>query len=146
MIRVLAFVIAAFSPIFAAAQEVADDIFADLLVPMQEAELDKYLWKNRLLLVFSDNALEPRFVEQVKLLREGPRDLAERDVRIVLDAEPDKLSPLREEFRPRGFMLMLIGKDGQVYLRKPLPWDIREITRSIDKLPLRQQEVRDRRS
>jgi hypothetical protein len=41
--------------------------------------------------------------------------------------------------------LILIGKDGQVYLRKPLPWNVREISRSIDKLPQRQQEVRDRR-
>ena len=46
---------------------------------------------------------------------------------------------------PRGFMLMLVGKDGQVYLRKPLPWSVREISRSIDKLPQRQQEIRDRR-
>ena len=31
--------------------------------------------------------------------------------------------------------------DGQVKLRKPLPWDVRELTRSIDKMPLRQQEI-----
>jgi hypothetical protein len=42
-------------------------------------------------------------------------------------------------------MLVIIGKDGEVELRKPAPWDVREITRSIDKMPLRQQEVQDRR-
>ena len=42
-------------------------------------------------------------------------------------------------------MLALIDKDGGVKLRKPFPWDVREITRSIDKMPLRQQELRDRR-
>jgi hypothetical protein len=43
-------------------------------------------------------------------------------------------------------MLVLIGKDGQIELRKPAPWDVREITRSIDKMPLREQEVEDRRA
>jgi len=78
-------------------------------------------------------------------LAERSSELAERDVIIVLDTNPAAKSALREKFRPRGFMLMLIGKDGQVYLRKPLPWNVREISRSIDKLPQRQQEVRDRR-
>ncbi|HBU14399.1 MAG TPA: methylmalonyl-CoA epimerase, partial [Gemmobacter sp.] len=27
--------------------------------------------------------------------------------------------------------------------RKPLPWDLREITRAIDKFPLRRQEMLD---
>jgi hypothetical protein len=41
-------------------------------------------------------------------------------------------------------MLALLAKDGTVMLRKPFPWNVREISRSIDKLPLRQQEIRDR--
>ena len=53
------------------------------------------------------------------------------------------MRPRRRKFRPRGFMLTLIGKDGEVELRKPFPWDVREISRSIDKMPLRQQEIRD---
>jgi hypothetical protein len=43
-------------------------------------------------------------------------------------------------------MLALIGKDGEIKLRKPAPWDVREITRSIDKMPLRAQEMRDRQN
>jgi len=52
---------------------------------------------------------------------------------------------VRRELRPRGFMLALVGKDGQIKLRKPAPWDVRELSRSIDKMPMRQQEIRDRR-
>ncbi|MCE8468096.1 DUF4174 domain-containing protein, partial [Rhodovulum sulfidophilum] len=33
----------------------------------------------------------------------------------------------------------------EIKFRKPMPWNVREISRSIDKIPLRQQEVRDRR-
>jgi hypothetical protein len=41
-------------------------------------------------------------------------------------------------------MLTLIGKDGGVFQRKPFAWDVREIIRSIDKMPIRKQEIRDR--
>jgi hypothetical protein len=37
-------------------------------------------------------------------------------------------------------------KDGTIYLRKPSPWDVREIGRTIDKLPMRQDEIRERRT
>ena len=49
----------------------------------------------------------------------------------------------RLRMRPRGFMLVLVGKDGGIKLRKPRPWDVREITRSIDKMTIRQREIRE---
>ena len=42
--------------------------------------------------------------------------------------------------------MVLLEKNGQVVLRKPLPWSVREITHAIDKFPLRQQEIREGRS
>ena len=145
MIRVLSFVIAVFSAGVLQAETASNTLLKANLAPAEEAELASFLWKNRLIVVFADSNADPRFVEQVELLAERSSELAERDVIIVLDTNPAAKSALREKFRPRGFMLMLIGKDGQVYLRKPLPWNVREISRSIDKLPQRQQEVRDRR-
>ena len=145
MIRVLNFVIAVFSAGVLQAETASNTLPKAILASAEEAELASFLWKNRLIVVFADSNADPRFVEQVELLAERSSDLAERDVIIVLDANPAAKTALREKFRPRGFMLMLIGKDGQVYLRKPLPWNVREISRSIDKLPQRQQEVRDRR-
>jgi hypothetical protein len=145
MIRVLSFVIAVFSAGVLQAETASNTLPKAILAPAEEAELASFLWKNRLIVVFAASYADPRFVEQVELLAERSSDLAERDVIIVLDANPAAKTALREKFRPRGFMLMLIGKDGQVYLRKPLPWNVREISRSIDKLPQRQQEVRDRR-
>ena len=62
---------------------------------------------------------------------------------VLTDTDPAADSALRQTFRPRGFMLVLVGKDGQIKLRKPLPWDVRELSRAIDKSPLRQQELRD---
>jgi len=42
-------------------------------------------------------------------------------------------------------MLAIIDKEGSTAIRIPAPWDVREISRNIDKTPLRQQEVRERR-
>ncbi len=42
--------------------------------------------------------------------------------------------------------MVIVDKDSRVLLRKPSPWDVREITRAIDKTPLRQQELRDARA
>jgi hypothetical protein len=145
MIRVLSFVIAVFSVGVLQAETASNTLPKTILAPAEGADLASFLWKNRLIVVFADSSADPRFVEQVELLAERSSDLGERDVLIVLDANPAAQTALREKFRPRGFMLILIGKDGQVYLRKPLPWNVREISRSIDKLPQRQQEVRDRR-
>ena len=66
-----------------------------------------------------------------------------RDVVVLTDTDPAAQSPLRLRMRPRGFMLVLVDKEGQIELRKPFPWDVREITRSIDKMPLRQREIRE---
>ncbi|SHG43167.1 DUF4174 domain-containing protein [Cognatishimia maritima] len=108
-------------------------------------DISEFQWINRLVVVFSDSPADPRFVQQMEMLEARPDELAERDVIVLSDSNPAAESALRTKYRPRGFMMVLVGKDGTVYLRKPLPWDVREISRSIDKLPTRQQEIRDRR-
>ena len=69
-------------------------------------------------------------------------ELEDRDVVVLFDTDPEAESDLRTKLHPRGFQVVLIGKDGQVKLRKPFPWDVREISRIIDNMPLRQQETR----
>ena len=107
----------------------------------QDEPLAEYLWQKRPVLVFADTSLDPRFVEQLSMLEREIERLEERDVVILTDTDPTILSPLRREYRPRGFQLLLIGKDGQVKLRKPFPWNVRELSRAIDKMPMRRQEI-----
>lgn len=111
-----------------------------------EQELSEFLWEARVLVVFADSENDPRFLQQMEYIEARPADLAERDVVVITDTDPAAKSPIREALRPRGFDLVLIGKDGAKYLRKPAPWDVREISRSIDKMPDRQQELKDMRS
>ncbi len=108
-----------------------------------EASLDQFLWTARPIVIFADSPADPRFVEQMRYLSADPAELLVRDVVVLIDTAPKQRSALRDTLRPRGFMLVLIDKDGQVKLRKPAPWTVREITRSIDKWPTRQQELRE---
>ena len=109
------------------------------------APIESFLWTNRPVIVFADSPADPRFIEQIALLEDQIEALRERDVVVLTDTDPAAKSDLRTELRPRGFMMVLIGKDGGVKLRKPFPWDVRELSRVIDKMPMRQQEIRDRR-
>ena len=123
-----------------------DQPSAGIILPGDEnVDLDQFLWIKRPLVIFADSPADPRFVQQMEYIAQGLDDLAERDVVVLIDTDPKKSSSLRERLRPRGFSLVLIGKDGVIYLRKPLPWSVREISRVIDKMPIRQEEIRERR-
>ncbi|MGG7643860.1 DUF4174 domain-containing protein [Rhodovulum sp. YNF3179] len=126
----------------ATAPAAAEDADTLPIFPAEEVTLDEFRWISRPIVVFADTPADPRYQEQMELLAREPELLVERDVVIITDTAPDTLSDARERLRPRGFMLALLAKDGTVNLRKPFPWDIREITRAIDKMPMRQEELR----
>ncbi|MBW6506255.1 MAG: DUF4174 domain-containing protein [Rhodobacteraceae bacterium] len=133
-------VLSAFLPLAAAAQEapaVPD------FVPLSAAEVTvaELLWLKRPIVVFADSPADPAFATQMRMLAENPAALEERDVVVITDTDPAARSEWRLKLRPRGFSLVLLDKDLEPELRKPLPWDVREITRAIDKFPLRRQEV-----
>lgn len=113
-------------------------------VPASGISLDALHWKARPVVVFADSPADPAFGEQLRLLEERWPELAERDVVVITDTDPATPSVIRDKLRPRGFMLVLIDKSGQVVLRKPFPWDVRELGRAIDRLPQRQEELRNR--
>ena len=123
-----------------AAEEVSPAI---TLLNASEVSLDDFLWLKRPIVVFADTPADPRYQKQVALLLERPEELILRDIVLIVDTDPKAQSDIRKKLRPRGFMLTLMGKDGRVNLRKPAPWDVREITRAIDKWPLRKQEILD---
>jgi len=108
-----------------------------------ETTLDEFLWLARPVVVFADSPADPRFAEQMTLIEDRISELTDRDVVVITDTDPAAKSAIRMKLRPRGFMIALVAKDGRVNLRKPTPWDVRELSRAIDKMPLRQQEIRD---
>ncbi|MDT8855293.1 DUF4174 domain-containing protein [Paracoccaceae bacterium Fryx2] len=125
-------VLAAFMPLAALAGEAP--------VPAAEVVVADLLWLKRPIVVFADSPDDPAFQRQMALLAADPAALAARDVIVITDTDPDARSALRLKLRPRGFSLVLMDKDFEAKMRKPLPWDVREITRAIDKFPLVRQE------
>jgi hypothetical protein len=147
MTRTLTLVIACLLPCMLGAQtttEATPEGFAPINVA--EADLDSFLWQKRPIVVFAQTPADPAFVEQMRLLETFWHEMEARDVVVITDTDPAAKSVIREKLRPRGFMLVLIGKDGQIVMRKPTPWDVRELSRAIDKLPLRREELRNRRT
>lgn len=136
--------IAALTVTLAAAEETKPPALPP--IPAAEVVLADFLWLKRPLVIFADSPNDPAFQTQLRYLAEDPAELLRRDVVILTDADPKASSEARQMLRPRGFSMVLLEKNGQVMLRKPLPWSVREISRAIDRFPLRQQEIREQRA
>lgn len=148
MIRFLLLAVVAGFASASAAQETAAAPAPDAFAPVAavDADLEAFRFTKRPVVVFADTPSDPAFTEQMRLLEARWPELAERDVVVVTDTDPAAKTDVRQKLRPRGFMMVLIDKDGQVALRKPFPWDTRELTRTIDRMPDRREEMRNERS
>ena len=131
---ILGFIFASFTPI-------ANAIENNFITVDKDTNLKVYEWSHRPVVIFANSDRDPNFISQMEFLSEDIRALQERDIIVLIDTDPNLSSSLRKKLRPHGFAFILIGKDGQVKLRKPSPWNIREIARVIDKMPIRQQEI-----
>ncbi|WP_395539441.1 DUF4174 domain-containing protein [Neotabrizicola sp. sgz301269] len=112
-------------------------------VPIPAAEVVEadYLFLRRPVIVFADNPRDPNYIRQMELLSRSYDDLAARDVILITDTDPATPSALRLKLRPRGFSLVVMDKDWKPSIRKPLPWEGREIVNSIDKMPIARAEA-----
>ena len=107
----------------------------------KNTNIKDFEWAQRPIVIFANSDRDPNFISQIEFLSQDIKALKERDIVVLIDTNPSMPSFLRKKLRPHGFAFILIGKDGQVKLRKPSPWNIREIARVIDKMPIRQQEI-----
>lgn len=115
-------------------------IFAGAAVA-EDDPITAYKWEARPVIIFADSEKDPRFQRQVANLAARSDDMTERDVVILMDTDPDAGSALRKKFRPRDFQILLIGKDGQIKLRRPHPITAEDLNRQIDRMPMRRREM-----
>ena len=132
---------AALLPLSAIAQETPAPTAAFAPVPAAEIVWADLMYVKRPIVVFADSPNDPNFLRQMELIAREPGELAERDVIVITDTDPDARTEVRKKLRPRGFSLVLLDKDLKPVIRTPLPWEVREITHAIDKFPLRRQEI-----
>jgi hypothetical protein len=122
-------------------------------------DLHQSHWKNRLLLIFASSADAPAY-KALKAEMDAQRGgIQERDLLVgeVLAGgqslfagrpiEPESADALCRRFsvREQQFTVLLIGKDGELKLRKESPTELTEIFKLIDSMPMRQQEMRERK-
>ena len=146
MKQILPIVLAGLLGTSSVAAQGSDDALPPIFIDGEVDDLNQFVWKNRLVIIFADSPNDPNFGLQIEFLEARIDELVERDIIVLTDTDPSVQTALRTKLRPRGFMMVLIGKDGEVKLRKPFPWDVRELTRTIDKMPIRQREIRERRA
>ncbi len=108
-----------------------------------DVDPDSFLWTKRLLVVLANTPADPAFEQQLRNIREREDEFVQRDVVVIIDSDPAARSIIRQRLRPRGFMLAIIDKDGEVKQRRPAPRTAREIMAVIDRFPLRRQEILD---
>ncbi len=125
-------------------------------ITQDSLDIDKYQWKNRLILVFADAKPHEAFEEQQRLLLQTYRALEEREVLVFCFADSLRTSEIGQIFQtdidktyrkrfnvPKNqFQIILIGKDGAEKLRKDSLTEGREILTRIDSMPMRQQEMK----
>ena len=121
------------APFAVATQETTTDTAERPLVTDAD-DIEQFRFTAVPLVVFADTPNDPRFIRQMEFLEARKDALFDRDVVVLTDTDPEALSPLRRDLRPRGFSVVLIDKNGRVNLRKPEPWNVRELTRTIDRM------------
>ncbi|MBS3979167.1 MAG: DUF4174 domain-containing protein [Rhodobacteraceae bacterium] len=122
----------------------ADEAPVHAPVPASEVVEADLLFVKRPVIVFADSPNDPAFVRQMQLLERYLPQFEDRDVILITDTDPANPSALRKRLRPRGFSLVLMDKDWKPMIRKPLPWDGREIINSIDRMPIARTEALER--
>lgn len=121
-----------------------DDPAAPQILSAAGVDPDSFLWQRRIVAVMADSPNDPAFQRQMREIEAGLQDLLDRDVVVLIDSDRNSGSLLRQRLRPRGFMLAIIEKDGEIKQRRPAPRDVREISDMIDRFPLRRQEMLER--
>ncbi len=125
-------------------EAVQDEVEGLLVLDAAEADLDSFLWVLRPVVIFANTPADPAFEQQMRAILDRADEFFERDVVVITDTDPQSGSQARQRLRPRGFMVAIIDKDGEVKQRRPAPRSARELMAVIDRFPLRRQEMLER--
>ncbi|MEA5601272.1 DUF4174 domain-containing protein [Nostoc sp. UHCC 0252] len=128
-------------------------------IKMSSFNLSSQKWKSRVLLVFAPSADNHTYQQQMQLLQKHTGGFADRDLVLVqvfatdesyVNRQPideSSAAKLRESFGvdKENFRLILVGKDGGVKRSDVTTVQATAIFDQIDAMPMRQQEMQERR-
>ncbi len=120
--------------------------------PLQETlaqRLEKMTWKNRVVILYSDNATSTEYRLQKEWFAGMNASFAERDL-VIIECIGSKLSAedmlhLKNQFsiHPTRFGFRLIGKDGGVKLSSEKAIKPEQLFGLIDAMPMRRAEKKN---
>lgn len=119
--------------------------------------LDQFKWENRVLLIFAKDSDSDMYQAQIDSLHSHREGLTDRDLVIfsMFDQECSTVDDniiddtsaetIRNNFsdQKETYSIFLIGKDGGVKLQKNQLLSVDELFNTIDRMPMRQREMRD---
>ncbi|BBD64134.1 hypothetical protein NIES4072_22040 [Nostoc commune NIES-4072] len=128
-------------------------------IKMSSFNLSAQKWKNRVLLVFAPSVDNPIYQQQMQLLQKHNKGFADRDLVLVQVLatnesyanrqliDESSAAKLRESFGvdKENFRVILVGKDGSVKRSDATLVQATAIFEEIDAMPMRQQEMQERR-
>ncbi len=112
-----------------------------LAVPASAEDfLAAYRWNRRVVLLLASRPDDPALQAQQAALAPHVPGLAERDIVVIVSADP----ALRRRLSvpAEGFAFLLLGKDGGVKLRSATPMAFGELAALVDAMPMRRDEMR----
>ncbi|MBW4489522.1 MAG: DUF4174 domain-containing protein [Trichocoleus desertorum ATA4-8-CV12] len=123
-----------------------------------EFRLSDYQWQHRILLVFAPSIGASDYQQQIQIWQADRAGVADRDLKLVEilgtgknQADGQSISAasadgLRRQFgvSVEEFAVILVGKDGTEKQRSQAPMDLARLYRTINAMPMRQQEMRSR--
>ena len=110
-------------------------------------DLNQLQWRNRVLLIFSASENDPLSKKQMGIVGASSPGFDERDLKVFsLSRDDEDVQVLRKKLHlpGAGFEVVLIGKDGGVKLRKQRPISAEELFETIDGMPMRKEEMKQR--
>lgn len=133
-------------------------IFGSRDVMSMVMDFDQFKWKNRLLFLFASERNDPFFRDLRREISDRKSEVGDRDLVIfeILESgssrmdtthiDPRTAASLREHFdiQPKTFMLILLGKDGGIKLKRNDRVKLEEIFSLIDSMPMRKDEMRQK--
>ncbi|OGP89448.1 MAG: hypothetical protein A2157_13360 [Deltaproteobacteria bacterium RBG_16_47_11] len=122
-------------------------------------DLGAYQWDHRLLIVFAPSENDPAYQSLKEQVDHQAGDILDRDLLVFhifergesrLDKgtlNPQQASSLRKRFSivPGKFRVILIGKDGGVKINRESSIDLPEVFSTIDAMPMRQREMKEKK-
>ena len=104
-------------------------------------------WRHRLLLIGAPTSTQAEFQHQKALLAAATNGLTERDFKVI-EVVYDQLTPADRQYWTQqlgqplaGFRAVLIGKDGGAKRTETQPLAPADLFSTVDKMPMRRQEM-----